>query len=74
MNPCPYCVNRERDVCSPCREQGKFTHFAPEVLKDWEIPHLPPYHEIAEMDAYQVRACFYLVLHYLTHKIYEEGA
>ncbi len=70
MNPCVYCANRNREPCSACEGEGKFRHLAPEVLHNWEIPELPPHHKLVEMDAWQVRACFYLGLFYLQQKAY----
>ncbi len=70
MNPCVYCANRNREPCSACEEEGKFRHLAPKVLRNWEIPDLPPYYKLMETDACAVRAMFYLVLHHLQKKVY----
>lgn len=70
MNPCIYCMNRERDVCSPCQEEGKYRNLAPELLEYHEIPELLPYYKLMEMDNWQARACFYLALFYLQQKAY----
>ena len=66
--PCVYCANRERDVCVECQEAGKFRHLAPETLYNWEFLELPPYYKFMEMNIYEIRALFYLVLWYQQRK------
>ncbi len=60
----------DANTCAECDKEGKFRHLSPMPLRDWEIPDLPPYYKLMEMDAYAVRAMFYLVLHHLQKKVY----
>ena len=60
----------DANTCTECDKEGKFRHLSPAPLLNWEIPELPPYYKLMEMDSWQVRACFYLTLHYLTKKAY----
>ncbi len=60
----------DANSCMECEEEGKFRHLSPAPLLNYEIPDLPPYYKLMEMDSWQVRACFYLGLFYLQQKAY----
>ena len=61
----PYCINRTSDACVQCAREGKYRHFEPEVLNEWEIPGIPPFSELLKMDGYAKLAVMYLLLHWL---------
>ena len=67
MAICNYCLNRNKYECqSECLPEGRYRYLEPEPLPAWEMPpELPPYREMVDMPAADVRAMIWLHAYYL---------
>ena len=63
---CAYCVNRGGEACTTrCRPEGRYRYLEPETLDHWELPpELPPYREMVDLPAPEVRAIIWLHAYY----------
>ena len=61
----PWCVNRDRECCDGCAEEGNLRHLEPETLRDWEQFELPPFQELLEMSSHAKLAVLWLALYYM---------
>ena len=67
MAICNYCLNRNTYECEfECQPEGRYRYLEPEPLPAWEMPpELPPYREMVDMPAADVRAMIWLHAYYL---------
>ena len=63
---CSCCVNRGGEACNTrCRPEGRYRCLEPEALEEWELPpDLPPFRELVDMPAPEVRAIIWLHAYY----------
>ena len=72
---CSYCLNRNKHECLlECQPEGRYRYLEPEPLPAWEMPpELPPYRELVDMAAAEVRALIWLHGYYLDPRNYSRN-
>lgn len=63
---CTYCANRGSEACNTrCRPEGRYRYLQPDTLEHWE---LPPFRELVDMPAPEVRAIVWLHIYYQSRR------
>lgn len=62
---CNWCQNRDRNVCRPCGEEGKYRWLEAVTLESWELPpELPSMRILADMNGQEKFAFMWLALRF----------
>jgi len=67
LNPaiCVWCVNKNRDVCDQCQDEGRYRFLDPAPLAHYELPpELPPFRDLLDLPAVERLALIYLAVVY----------